>query len=301
MGWSAMKFALLLVLELVLIVPLTFDGLTRNFMSDEPEFMPVQKASIPANSSHLTIVLGGTITRTSTLFAQMTPELRKVGDVTVINWAQNRFNQSKMVDLMVDYIAHTDYRTVAIVGASLGGNVAYDVQLKARRLKLKQQILDVLIATPPNASYISDWRARIPGWPIFPFGPIFNLISRPAIKAAYAKPEWEKLGLGHDRQLVEANLEANYEQRLSLLHDQMKSLRDAEEPKPGEAEGLKAAYVRCGRDIIVSNDAYQPFEHSYGAGFELIDLPDATHAGLLEYPLDFNREVIQVITEFKAA
>jgi pimeloyl-ACP methyl ester carboxylesterase len=280
---------------------MTTDGALRSFMSHDPAFLPVQKARYAGQSSHLTMVLGGTITQTSTLFLQMTPELREEGDVLVINYGTKRFKEPKLVAMMVDYIKASNYTTVAIVGTSLGGRVDYDVQLKARAEGLRQEILAVLIDTPPNASYLSDWRARIPGWFIFPFGPIFNQFSRTAIKLPYVMPDWDNLGEGHDRRLIENNLEATFAMKLSVLHDQINYLRHAAKPKKGEAAGLKAVYLRSGNDEALEADSYVPFEESYGDGFMLIDLPGATHAGLLEFPVLFNRNVRQAISEFKSA
>jgi hypothetical protein len=244
------------------------------------------------NNRNLVVVLPGTITKGKTLVAQAQEMLKEFGDLLIVETGTERFKESTIIEQVLHAISmkmydETHYKKVTIIGASIGGKVAYKIQQRVQGYPYANlpEVRVVYVDALPNASFLKVWAAKIPGY--LPFGPIFNLFSRPAIKGPYIMPEWDKLGEGHDRRLIEANLEAIFNMKLSVLSDQLRYLVKARMPRANESKHLKGAYIMSGRDDAIKQpEALQAFQDAYGGALKVFEVSESTHIGIfLEFPI----------------
>ena len=291
MAWWLILSPFLLVggVILVLAILLGVDAVLRRFLMDAPFLNHVH---FDVDNRELIVVIPGTITKGKTLVAQALEMLKEFGDVLIVETGTERFVESTIIDQVIHFISlqqegEPHYKKVTIIGASIGGKVAYRIQRKVDRHKPYVNLPEVRVVYVDallNASFLKVWAAKLSGY--LPFGPIFNLFSRPVIKWPYVMPEWDELGEGHDRGLIEANLDAIFNMKLSVLSDQLRCLIDGRLPRANESEQLKAAYIRSGRDDAIKQpEALEAFQRAYGGNLEVFEVPESTHIGIfLEFP-----------------
>jgi hypothetical protein len=272
------------------IVTLVADAYLRRFLSDNPE---LSRKKNDVKNRHLTIFLPGTLIVGDTGVVEILDFLKSKGDVIVVNYDLKSFNTDTITkrvttafteEIWRDSKLENHYDKVTLLCPSRAGGLGYHIQVEAKNRGLEQEVRTIYMDGLPGIPFLKDPRARIPGWPIFSFGPIWNLFSKPLLKAFYIMPEWGNLGEGHHREVIERDLEASFNYKLSAMHDQV---RRFPVPKKDEALGLKTVYMISGRDIAIKQpDAIEILQDAYGGTVYVISLPGVTHmCGLLEYPL----------------
>lgn len=218
---------------------------------------------------------------------------RQYGDVLLVSYDGTRYESPKAAraverrirQLVSDY----GYDTVVYIGSSMGGPLAYDIEMLPGNVAERTKF--VLLAAPTGRRYFASPADKASLVPAAWFaGPISNLTTgKLVLNGIFQEPKEDNIEDGVDRDELKQRVKEAKASPFSVYADQIRYMIGHDELIPGSLAGIDGVYIRCGRDDIVAPEAYEPWKAAFGGELPLIE-SDTTHVGYNEMPEAFNED-----------
>ena len=298
---SLFHAAVLVVLTIVafLVSALILDLALRQWYGSKVELVSAPTTGTSAKQKQcLVIYLAGIMAQSQDSSRDVSPMWLKHGNVLFVEYRGKRFRAHQAVTEVVAFIdAHEEYSEIVIIGSSMGGLLGYDV---IRRLDAATQRKVVLLAIDAPTS---AWDFHSPSdklaqfMRILPFGPIWNLVSRPILKRLMVPPKDENIEPEVNREELFRRFRKTWDYPLSFYRDQVKYIITHGRPQANSLRGIKRLiYVASRRDDIVRAEAFEAWRRAFGRTPTRLK-PDTTHVGYAERRKTWGEEVFTPVFE----
>lgn len=221
------------------------------------------------------------------------------GDMLHVEYRGKRFRAKRVVSAVAGYIITNGrrYERIVFIGSSMGSLLAYDIVQRLNR-GTRAKVAFVAIDAPTSArDFQSPLDKTSHFMRILPFGPIWNLLSRPVMKLLMVPPKDENVEPGVNRTDLDRRFQQMWDYPLSFYRDQILYMISHKKLVSGSLDGIKRfVYVRSKRD---TDTVRQEAIHSWYRARQRITYieADSTHVGFAERPQTWRKTFRQV---FKA-
>lgn len=222
---------------------------------------------------------------------------RQHGDVLFVEYEGKRFRAEQVIDKVVGFLdtrRGANYQHIVFIGSSMGGLLAYDV---VQRLDAETRAKAALVAIDAPTS-ARDFQSPLDKTSqlmrVLPFGPIWNLLSRPVMGLMTVPPKEENIEPGVNRAELARRVEEMRGYPLSFWRDQVMYIITHGKLANGSLRDIRRlVYVRSRRDIdTVRQQAYNVWSRASGDAVYIE--ADTTHVGFAERPRAWRAAFVKV-------
>jgi len=268
-------------------------------ISDRFDFQPTMILFLP-----------GLIANARSMPRSIEEEWAKNGGVWGVEYSAPRFNPKQIVDEVVEFIVRyceehdQKVQNIVLIGSSLGGLLAYDVQarLRVRNATAERAVSLVMIDSPTKGS---DLHAPLGTLAqvvrITPIGPILNCLSPFLTKLLAPKPAEHRWGVGVNENELARSVKNARKYPLSFYRDQVLYIVKHNPPLDYSLTGRQLFFIRSEGDALVNSlQAMDSWRTATGTRGFSCAFVDADHAAYQLQPLRYRvafQEVFRRIFE----
>jgi dienelactone hydrolase len=270
----------------IIVAVIMADALLRlTVLKDDTRFDFVK--SDKSGSRTLLVYLPGILADGKQSSLLMVDTWKQYGDVLLVSYDGKRFkpdNITRDIDRWVA-IRGDRYREVVFIGSSLGGLLAYDTAPKLEEDGLRVKY--ALVAAPTGYGDLKGAGRLSPFMYLWWGGPISNATTgKLFLKGLFQEPKDDNIEPEVDRDELKQRVEEAKASPFSVYGDQIRYVLGHGKPASSTLTGVEGVYIRCGRDELVADKAYDSWKSAFGGSLPLIE-SDTTHVGYNEMPTTF--------------
>jgi pimeloyl-ACP methyl ester carboxylesterase len=223
------------------------------------------------------------------------------GDVLYVEYGGTRFRANEVVRKVVGFINSHSYGRIVLIGASMGGLLANDIVQRLDRAMQNKVELVVLDAPTSARDFQPPLDKFSPLVRVLPFGPIWNIMSRLAMKFIVRPPKEQNIEKGVDRIELARRVAQARSYPLSFWRDQIKYMVTHPKLRPGSLVHVKqVVYVRSERDTdTVRPTAFNAWQGARGTRPVVRIEVDSTHVGFAERPQTWRRAFRKIFAKLR--
>lgn len=236
------------------------------------------------------LFLPGLIANARSMPRLIEEEWAKVGGVWAVEYSIPRFTPERIVDEVVEFIVRyceehdQKMQHIVLIGSSLGGILAYDVQarLRVRNATADRTVSLVVIDSPTNGS---DLHAPLGTLAqvvrIAPLGPILNCLSPFLMNLLAPKPAEHRRGMGVDGNELARSVKNARRYPLSFYRDQVLYIVKHDTLRDYSLENRRLFFIRSQGDALVDSfqamDSWRSATGTRGFSFTFVDADHAAY------------------------
>lgn len=215
----------------------------------------------------------------------------KAGRVWGVHYTSPRFRPEMVSFFIASWILrsckhNTEVRRVVLIGSSMGGLLAYDVQ---QQLRLDNVDIDLILVDAPTGPEDLHFPGNIgiSLMRLLPFGPIWNKLHGPIMKRLFVQPMEDEIDKGVNREWLDEYVRQGRTCPPSRWRDQAMYILNHEAPK---ADSIDASfiYIRSTKDDDTvrpeAADKWRQAVSSKSPRSFMLDAEGAKHAAYAQNP-----------------
>ena len=278
----------------IIVAVIMADALLRlTILKDNTRFDFVK--SDKSGSRTLLVYLPGILADGKQSSLLMVDTWKQYGDVLLVSYDGKRFKPDNITRDIDRWVAKNgaDYREVVFIGSSLGGLLAYDAAPKLEDDGLLVRY--VFVAAPTGYGDLKGAGKASPAMYLWWGGPISNATTgKWLLKGLFQEPKDDNIEPEVHRDELKQRVEEAKNSPFSVYGDQIRYVLGHGKPARDTLVGVKAVYIRCDRDELVADDAYDSWSSAFGdsRNLPLIE-SDTTHVGYNEMPTTFRKDFVR--------
>lgn len=282
------------ILLAVVIVPLLIDWVLRADMAKPGMQVCEFKQLASSTTGTIIVFLPGLLAPATNLPDRLLKVCARYGEVWGVDYTPPRFQAHRIVDDTTDWIIRNSVRgagveRVILVGSSLGGLLAYDVQQKLAESPVFELDLDVVVIDAPTGR--DDFQRLLyhtaPLVRVLPFGPLWNHLSKPMLKLLFIPPKEGEIDKDVDLDWLAEQVAFARSYPLSFWRDQVMYILRHGTLKAGSIDS-SLIYIRSTEDDdTVRPEAADKWRRAVSSKSQrsfMLDAEGAKHAAFAQNP-----------------
>ncbi len=210
------------------ILLLIFDAVLRLLFWRNEQAVDMEVLAPDGSSTTFIVYLPGILASATMMPERLVKTMAQFGEVWGVNYLSPRFRPKRIISVVSRWIiacCEKDPRIehVILVGSSMGGLLAYDINKKLSKSPLMKNVeIGIMAIDAPTES--KDLQPPFdflsPFVRIIPFGPLSNLLRKPIMKRLVIPPKEGEIDYDIDREWLEQQVEGARSFLPSFWYDQ---------------------------------------------------------------------------------